>query len=182
MPAPDIILPGFYGKIPATGDFVTRQLRPEFVRAWDPWVARHLVPFVSSGDWVEEEALFFLTGPDFLGPMAGVVVPSSDRAGRRFPLTLAAPVPVADTGLISAGLDWFLDLQDAARVAQRGEVAADDLAVLLDRLPFPPIDEAGHPVSAMCCWTDLNDLVEVDPALPGPALAWLFHEQRKQVG
>ena len=36
MSAADMILPGFYGKMPATGDFVTRRLTGEFVRALGP--------------------------------------------------------------------------------------------------------------------------------------------------
>ena len=42
-------LPGFYGKMPATGDFVTRRLSGDFVRAWDRWLAQHLVPLFGSG-------------------------------------------------------------------------------------------------------------------------------------
>ena len=44
MPGPDLILPGFYGKLPLAGDFVTRRLPPEFVRFWDRWASRHLAP------------------------------------------------------------------------------------------------------------------------------------------
>ncbi|RWF89350.1 MAG: DUF2094 domain-containing protein, partial [Mesorhizobium sp.] len=35
MSAADMILPGFYGKMPATGDFVSRRLPGDFVRIWD---------------------------------------------------------------------------------------------------------------------------------------------------
>jgi len=37
-----MILPGFYGKMPATGDFVTRRLPGDFVRVWDRWLAQHI--------------------------------------------------------------------------------------------------------------------------------------------
>ncbi|RUZ99042.1 type VI secretion system-associated protein TagF, partial [Mesorhizobium sp. M7A.F.Ca.US.002.01.1.1] len=44
-------LPGFYGKMPATGDFVTRRLTGDFVRVWDRWLAQHLVPLMGSEAW-----------------------------------------------------------------------------------------------------------------------------------
>ena len=30
--------PGWYGKIPATGDFITRRLPVAFIEAWDRWL------------------------------------------------------------------------------------------------------------------------------------------------
>ncbi|RUW25688.1 type VI secretion system-associated protein TagF, partial [Mesorhizobium sp. M4B.F.Ca.ET.013.02.1.1] len=46
-----MILPGFYGKIPATGDFVSRRLTGDFVRVWDRWLAQHLVPLIGLESW-----------------------------------------------------------------------------------------------------------------------------------
>ncbi|TIU04376.1 MAG: type VI secretion system-associated protein TagF, partial [Mesorhizobium sp.] len=57
-----MILPGFYGKMPATGDFVTRRLPGDFVRAWDRWLAQHIVPLIGSEAWPRSTALRFLAG------------------------------------------------------------------------------------------------------------------------
>ena len=35
-------VPGWYGKLPALGDFVSRRLPPEFVRTWDTWLQEGL--------------------------------------------------------------------------------------------------------------------------------------------
>jgi type VI secretion system protein ImpM len=89
----DLILPGFYGKLPSAGDFVTRRLPYDFVRAWDRWLAQHLAPLVGSGHWDDESALRFLSGPASFGPAAGIVAASHDRVGRRFPISIVAILP-----------------------------------------------------------------------------------------
>ncbi|TIX11933.1 MAG: type VI secretion system-associated protein TagF, partial [Mesorhizobium sp.] len=81
-----MILPGFYGKIPATGDFVSRRLTGDFVRVWDRWLAQHLVPLIGLESWPRATALHFLAGPSCFGASAGIVVQSADRVGRQFPL------------------------------------------------------------------------------------------------
>ncbi len=91
---------GFYGKIPATGDFVSRGLPGGFVRSWDRWVAAHLTPLQLSGAWPEHAGLRFVLGPDANGPMAGVALPGRDKAGRRFPLTVATPLPASQTIIV----------------------------------------------------------------------------------
>ena len=42
MPDPDLNPPGLFGKLPSTGDFVTRGLPAGFLRVWDAWLSRHL--------------------------------------------------------------------------------------------------------------------------------------------
>lgn len=161
---------GFFGKIPATGDFVGRNLSPKFLRAWDSWITRHLVPLMTSGEWSEEAALFFILGPEFMGPMAGVAMPSRDRAGRRFPLTVAAPVEAADVMLAARG-DWWLAAVQAIRTAQQGGIGVDELAAFLSSLAAPGVsDGSRHPVSRMCAWTRIDEIMDVDPMNPEPAL------------
>ena len=36
------ILPGFYGKLPSIGDFVSRRLPSDFIRPWDQWLQETL--------------------------------------------------------------------------------------------------------------------------------------------
>lgn len=93
---------GFYGKIPARGDFVRAVLSSELVRCWDGWLQGVLPEAGSPPDWDAAPAWQLnlpagLCSPNALG---GVMLPSSDRIGRRFPLLLAAEGAFADDALV----------------------------------------------------------------------------------
>jgi type VI secretion system protein ImpM len=89
---------GLYGKLPARGDFLSRRLDPQFIERWDAWLQRVMAESREAlGErWLE----CFLSAPvwRFVLPAGmvsklgwtGVLVPSVDRVGRYFPLTLAA--------------------------------------------------------------------------------------------
>ena len=95
--------PGFgaFGKMPALGDFFRLNLPRDFVDAWDGWLQEELAGSRASlGEhWLD----CYLVGPLWrfaLGPglcetraYAGVMMPSVDRVGRYFPLTVATPLP-----------------------------------------------------------------------------------------
>src|SRR5258708_20942542 len=128
---------GFFGKLPARGDFVPRRLTRDFTDPWDGWLQD---ASATSAQQLGEEWLdSYLTAPiwRFLlssgvcgqMPMLGVMMPSVDRVGRYFPLTLAvtvvdSPAP-AKTMLTAAS--WFDDVEQLALSAL--EEAAD-----LDRI------------------------------------------------
>jgi len=162
-------LTGFYGKIPATGDFVGRGLSGSFVRAWDRWVAAHLAPLQTSGAWPEHLALRFILGSAANGPIAGVVLPSHDRAGRRFPLTVASPVKVPAREMASAAAPWFAAIEDAADLARRGELTADEFAAVLAGLPFPDLDASRNPLAGIALWID--GALPLEATLHDPARA-----------
>lgn len=108
---------GLYGKLPARGDFITRSLARPFTDGWDAW----LQPAINCSreqlgeGWVD----IYLTSPlwhfvlpgGLCGPtaMAGVLMPSVDRVGRYFPLTIAAPLNdgAAAARLPAAMSAWF---------------------------------------------------------------------------
>ena len=108
-----IVAAGFYGKLPARGDFVRAGLPRDFVEAWDRWWQSMITASRESlGEaWVPawlEAPIWRFTLPAGLcgaGSVLGVWMPSVDRAGRYFPLTIAAV----------AGRDDWTDLTDAAR-------------------------------------------------------------------
>jgi len=94
------VLPGWYGKLPSLGDFASRRLPPLFVEPWDRWLATGLASWRQSDEaWLEA----FLAAPIWrfaLGAgvpfeqspgYAGVLMPSVDRVGRYFPLTVVRP-------------------------------------------------------------------------------------------
>ncbi|MGH7074896.1 MAG: type VI secretion system-associated protein TagF [Stellaceae bacterium] len=138
---------GFYGKLPARGDFVTRRLPRSFVEPWDLWLQDSIANAAGAlGDrWLDiylEAPLWrFITGPGICGnvAMAGVFMPSVDRVGRYFPLTLAAPLDGCrtPTSTVVAGTEWF----------ERVETLA--LTVLADDADFDTFDKASEEVTAL---------------------------------
>ncbi|TKB14653.1 MAG: type VI secretion system-associated protein TagF [Mesorhizobium sp.] len=173
MPTADLNIPGFYGKMPATGDFVTRRLPADFVRVWDRWLAQHIVPLFGFETWPTDTALRFLAGPASFGASMGIVVQSADRVGRQFPLSIVARLSEAPLELAYADA-WFEGVENAALAAQRGELTPDELDSALAALPAPPIDEDGDVIDDLVMWTARTDIFDVDPQAPQPALEQIF--------
>jgi len=107
---------GFYGKLPHLGDFVNRRLPADLIGPWDQWLQDSLA--TSSGQLGEAWLDRYLTSPLWrfvLSPgvagqqvWAGVLMPSVDRVGRYFPLTLACPLPAGTNPLEAlAAAAWF---------------------------------------------------------------------------
>ncbi len=108
---------GFYGKLPALGDFVGRRLVRDFVTPWDDWLQLAMAASRSQlGDaWLET----YLTSPLWRFALSsgvcggdacgGVLMPSVDRVGRYFPLALVGALPPgASLPEIAGGCgDWF---------------------------------------------------------------------------
>ncbi|APG86376.1 phosphatase ImpM (plasmid) [Sinorhizobium americanum CCGM7] len=161
-----LILPGFFGKLPSTGDFVTRGLPASFVSAWDRWISRHLVHRFSHNSPQAHPVLRFLIGREVFGPMTGVVMASTDRAGRPFPLTIAAAPPVAASDIATAAHEWFDALEAAGTSACAGQLDGDGLAAHLSSLPFPAVPAKGNLVRRMVFWVRGSEPIEVNPDEP----------------
>jgi type VI secretion system protein ImpM len=159
VPGADLILPGFFGKLPRAGDFVGRRLPGDFVRLWDRWCARHLAA-VPAARWPAGGLRFHLPGR-----ATGVAVASRDRAGRAFPLTLAAPAPVQAEG-------WYGALARLAAEAAEGGLDPDALD---ERLRLLPARAEGAEPTRPCLWRAGGAPVELDLASPA-ALAALLGE------
>ena len=92
---------GFYGKLPALGDFVGRRLGRDFVTPWDDWLQLSMAASRNQlGDaWLDT----YLTSPLWRFVLsagvcgeearAGVLMPSVDRVGRNVPLALVTTLP-----------------------------------------------------------------------------------------
>lgn len=117
--------PGYFGKVASHGDFVRRGLAPAFVASWDGWLQACLQHSRESFgvDWLATYLYSplwrFALGADVCGgqAMAGVLMPSVDRVGRYFPLTLAAPIGGGEApgpALFGRGADWFAALEQVA--------------------------------------------------------------------
>ncbi|MEO8523083.1 MAG: type VI secretion system-associated protein TagF [Caldimonas sp.] len=148
-------IPGWYGKLPTLGDFASRRLEADFIEPWDLWLGDAMqVQRQALGDaWVEayldSPPWRFLLAPGVLPGVeptrafAGVLVPSVDRVGRYFPLTIAASLPrVPEVAAeFDSLLGWMHRLEDTALDALQGDWSIDDLEHALADLS-PPTDEA----------------------------------------
>lgn len=93
---------GLYGKLPTHGDFLRRRVADDFIAAWDPWLQHCIAESraVLGEQWLSiyltSPVWRFALGPHVCGalPAAGLLVPSVDRVGRYFPLTLVWPTPI----------------------------------------------------------------------------------------
>jgi type VI secretion system protein ImpM len=113
---------GFYGKLPCRGDFLRRRVPQEFIDVWDGWLQecisesyrqledKWLDAYLTSPVW-----RFVLTeGACGTGSYAGVMVPSVDRVGRYFPLTIVAQWNVEECALdIACGAQRWFDAAEA---------------------------------------------------------------------
>ncbi|WP_435230892.1 type VI secretion system-associated protein TagF [Pseudopelagicola sp. nBUS_20] len=89
---------GAFGKIPALGDFLRFNLPAEFIAIWDGWLQAGMLTAKEEMGVRWDEC--YLTAPiwrfslprGIAGKLAvsGILMPSVDRVGRRYPLTLAA--------------------------------------------------------------------------------------------
>jgi type VI secretion system protein ImpM len=117
-------VPGFFGKVPSHGDFITRGLTRAFTDPWDAWLQSCIAE--SKGQLGERWLDVYLTspiwrfglGPGLCGPSAwaGILMPSVDRVGRYFPLTVVTEVPqdVQPLRLPGAAGAWFEALESIA--------------------------------------------------------------------
>ena len=134
--------PGWYGKLPSTGDFIARRLPAAFSEAWDRWLqqamdgsrdrlgARWRESYLSMPAWR------FLLSPAMVTPnaWAGLMLPSVDAVGRHFPLTFAAALPSASLNLpatLLAAAPWYEGIEQIAysAIAPKADIAALDAAV-----------------------------------------------------
>lgn len=127
---------GFFGKVPSRGDFVRGGLPADFVAPWDAWCqrmmsdSRNALGEVWEAAWLEAPVWCFALSPGACGEGAalGVWLPSVDRVGRYFPLTIAmaARCPLAELAARAGG---FLDrVEQIGRDALEFDLTPADLA------------------------------------------------------
>lgn len=179
--SPAVPAVGYYGKLPSRGDFLTHRLAAAFVTAWDDWLQASLVASKAAlGEgWLDaylSAPLWrFLLPAGVAGPnaMIGMMMPSVDRAGRYFPLTLAATLPGEPAlGRCFACSSWFARLEKAALHALDDGVALEEFEAGVAALAAPPAD----PAPAAADWAAGATRVvlardELDPMAPFAAFA-----------
>ena len=175
-------IPGWYGKLPSLGDFASRRLPVEFIKAWDACL-QEVIP--ASRDALGERWLdvyltmpiwrfVFLPGVVTRSGWAGVFMPSVDRVGRHFPLTIAMelPSPAAAAFATFEGADWFAGLEEAALAVLDPTRGVDDLDGALVQSVFPARPTAEDD-GALRSFQALPSVEAFGPLAEGEALrAW----------
>lgn len=155
-------VPGWYGKLPALGDFASRRLAPEWIAQWDAWLAagllqlREAAPETWLDNYLASPAWRFALLPGSLpdgsgeGLRVGVLVPSVDRVGRYFPLVVvSAPLPrPADGAQVAALWHWAGQLEEIAVQALQDDWSAEALDAALANTPLPVFHAADAAVPA----------------------------------
>ena len=159
MTRSDAALPGWHGKLPVIGDFAGRRIDPAFLAAWDRWLDGELQAMARQPGWpagyLDSPSWRFLLMPGVLPGEAaerawvGVLMPSVDRVGRYYPLTLACPLtslPVDAQGVRDLW-SWVGELDQLAAQALHEDWGLERLdAELCARpCPTPPEPEADLP-------------------------------------
>ena len=143
--------PGWHGKLPALGDFASRRLDASFIEPWDGWLATGLLALKQArpegwlADYLGSPSWRFLLLPGVLPgaagaqSWAGVLMPSVDRVGRYYPLTIAQAFDAlpADAAGVEALWTWLLKLDEAAADALHEDWSIDTLETELARLIAP---------------------------------------------
>ena len=125
---------GFFGKMPARGDFVGGGLPDEFIDPWDRWLQEVIAYGLSEFNetWLDS----YLTAPIWRfylaagavspDPWVGVIMPSVDSVNRYFPLSIIARAANLDPFAAMTRLtSWY----EAAETTVLQALEQDDLEV-----------------------------------------------------
>lgn len=142
------ILPGWFGKMPALGDFATRRIDEAFTTRWDAWLQQCMATtrnLLGDAEWaqayVHAPPWHFVLMPGVVGEQAwaGAWVPSMDRVGRYFPLTACIQTRDARAvvGSIVDGESWHAQVAQVLQAAVGGETEIELFEQQLGACLFP---------------------------------------------
>lgn len=140
---------GAFGKMPSLGDFFRLRVAQEFVTVWDGWLqaamltSRRLLADRYDDCYMTAPVWRFVLPPGVAGGsgVMGVLMPSVDRVGRQFPLTLvglcSAASPLHDLARQSPVL---AELEHLALASLGDDMTRDGLSDALAAIaPLPPV-------------------------------------------
>jgi len=151
--------PGWHGKLPSLGDFASRRLDASFIEPWDSWLAAGLLAlreaqpegwldgYLGSPSWRFLLMPGAMPGAAGAQAWAGVLMPSVDRVGRYFPLTLVQPLHggPGSTQEMAGLWQWLARLDELARDALFEDWTADRLEEELARMALPALSPLAGP-------------------------------------
>ena len=178
---------GAFGKMPSVGDFFRFGIPNAFVQHWDDWIQRSMLEasqtlgpawdeyYMSAPIWR------FCLSPGLAGPqkMIGVLMPSVDRVGRRFPLTLAAGLSNEGSATLShfRATETYQKLEEIALAALEDDMTKEKLEGDLSDLPVP-VQQPAAPVRSKGTTTVLTRGEVADTLLPDLAAGLMSQRYR----
>jgi len=135
---------GLFGKLPAHGDFVQRNLPAGFINVWDEWL-QHFIAGTKEQlgeSWLD----VYLTSPLWRfvfsagviddNSWTGVMIPSVDRVGRYYPFSIIKKLPpyINPFEFIQRQTAWYKEVETLALGALDGEIIIDDLVLTLETM------------------------------------------------
>ena len=135
---------GFCGKIPAHGDFVSRNLPDEFLTPWNQWTQTVIGASQEQLEnlWLET----YLTSPIWrfaVSPGAccskgfcGIMIPSVDKVGRYFPFTMIEFIDDEPLSIMRNGYNWFTRAQQVMLRGLEEDISIEDLLAAASELPI----------------------------------------------
>ena len=158
-------IPGWYGKLPSLGDFASRRLEADFIEPWDLWLGgamqaqrdsmgdAWLDAYLQSPPWRFVLMPGVLSGFDPGLVLVGVLMPSVDRVGRYFPLTIAASIAnlPSSSAAYEALLAWLHRVEDTALDALQDDWTIEQLEAALTGLAPPSVlpEAASDPLESV---------------------------------
>ena len=166
----DDSIPGWYGKLPTLGDFASRRLGGDFIEPWDVWLGEGLAAqratlgeawldaYLHSPTWRFVLMPSALPGLAPQRALAGVLMPSVDRVGRYFPLTLVASLETLPKSAVELEqlLGWLHRLEDLALDALQDDWNIDELDGALARLAPAAFAETGVVPATVAALAELS--------------------------
>lgn len=125
---------GWYGKLPAAGDFLSRRMPRELQAWWDRWMQNGLASFKR---WPDAMTRHYAVAPvwNFAIPAThgvdavqfGSIAPSCDRVGRYYPVCVTLQVALRDyrPSVLEGAAAWYWQSGTALLQAIRYGVAPD---------------------------------------------------------
>ncbi|WP_069472314.1 type VI secretion system-associated protein TagF [Candidatus Marithrix sp. Canyon 246] len=158
---------GFYGKLPCKGDFIRRGLAKDFVQPWDTWLQQGLACSREQlgKDWDElylvSPIWHFLLSAGLCGSSSwlGLMMPSVDKVGRYFPLTVAIKLPfqISENSLTDTAIvNWFAQADDLALSTLEEPFDFDQFVLDISKLKLENLDAAKFKGRYSIWWDEEN--------------------------
>jgi type VI secretion system protein ImpM len=156
-----------FGKVPALADFVRTPSPSDEVIAFETWLTRAMETAETRGSQAFRAA-FAAAGPSAFiwsgaldkklrGVLAGVVSPSHDSVGRRFPVVICAPLPPAALAphphLAPILLHGFFRHAAAAAARAARTQASSEFHAQVASSAGPSLDGASQALADYATWT-----------------------------
>ena len=134
---------GFCGKIPAHGDFVSRNLPDEFLTPWNQWTQTVIGASQEQLEnlWLET----YLTSPIWrfaaspgaccANGFCGIMIPSVDKVGRYFPFTMIELTDDEPLNIMRNGTQWFTAAQQVMLRGLEEDISIESLLANAANLP-----------------------------------------------